>query len=58
MKIGVTLAVFQRLGNTFNEKERLINFAIEGAINGVANLNIRELISSIPVDLLESIFKR
>ena len=38
LKIGVTLTVFQQLGNTFREKDRLINFVIEGAINGAASL--------------------
>lgn len=46
------------MGNTFKEKERLINFVIEGVINGVVNLSILELILLMLVDLLELIFKR
>ena len=38
LKIDVTLTVFQQLGNTFKEKDRLINFVIEGAIIGAASL--------------------
>ena len=58
LNIGVTVAVFQRLGNTFKGKDGLMNFVIESAIIGAASLSIRELMPSTPVDLLEPIFKR
>ena len=39
-------------------KEQLINLSMEGAIIGPANFNIRALILSMPLALLEQIFFR